>query len=142
MSPQISYAYRLFQHLTEFYTILRRGCLFQQYIFYQYYKIELEELQYPRQNQTSLRACDYFSLSDQHGDSEQIQNEVNSMRSGRLFILPSIYSGGDRYVRQSMHDIIVSQLEQSLLSGYFSHDDLQPAVAWNQKSSASILESI
>ncbi|CDF40386.1 ATP dependant DNA helicase [Chondrus crispus] len=80
-------------------------------------RLEAERLSYLRHNQTQLRAADYTSLRDSLGDSGRAEDEADAVRAGRLFILPSTYIGGDRYMRQQMHDIIA-------ISNQIGHPDI------------------
>ncbi|CDF33021.1 unnamed protein product [Chondrus crispus] len=91
--------------------------LFQQYLVDQFCKVEAEWLSYLRHNQTQLGAADYTSLRDSLGDSRRAEDEADAVRAGRLFILPSTYIGGDRYMRQQMHDIIA-------ISNQIGHPDI------------------
>ncbi|CDF39089.1 ATP dependant DNA helicase [Chondrus crispus] len=77
----------------------------------------IQKLSYLRHNQTKLRAADYTSLRDSLGDSGRAEDEADAVRAGRLFILPSTYIGGDRYMRQQMHDIIA-------ISNQIGHPDI------------------
>ena len=69
-------------------------------------QIEAERLSYLRQNQQALRASDYTSLRESLGDSGRFEDKADALRADLMFILPSTHSGGDRYMRQYMHDII------------------------------------
>ena len=106
VTPKMFYAWKLFQRPSEFSTLLHAGRLFQQYLVDQYAKSEAEKLKYLRQNQARLRASDYSALREALGYSGRMQDEADIVRAGRLFILPSTYIGGDRYMRQQLHDII------------------------------------
>ncbi|CDF41007.1 ATP dpendant DNA helicase [Chondrus crispus] len=111
------YGWHLFERSGEFSTILHAARLFQQYLVDQFCKVEAERLSYLRHNQTQLRAADYTSLRDSLGDSRRAEDEADAVRAGRLFILPSTYIGGDRYMRQQMHDIIA-------ISNQIGHPDI------------------
>ena len=106
ISPKMFYAWKLFQRPSEFNILLHSARLFQQYLVDQYAKSEAEKLSYLRENQQRLRASDYSSLREALGDSGRMQDEADVVRAGRLFILPSTHVGGDRYMRQQLHDII------------------------------------
>lgn len=100
------YAHHLFQRLHQFSPTIQGGYLFQQCIVDLYCKVEVGRLEYLRHNQISLRAADYSSLCKQPTDPGSNENEVDTERAGPLFILLSIYVGGDRFMRQNMHGII------------------------------------
>ncbi|CDF36294.1 unnamed protein product [Chondrus crispus] len=117
ITPMMYYGWHLFERSGEFSTILHAAPLFQQYLVDQFCKVEAERLSYLRHNQTQLRAADYTSLRDSLGDSRRAEDETDAVRAGRLFILPSTYIGGDRYMRQQMHDIIA-------ISNQIGHPDI------------------
>ncbi|CDF38585.1 ATP dependant DNA helicase [Chondrus crispus] len=117
ITPMMYYGWHLFERAGEFSTILHAARLFQQYLVDQFCKVEAERLSYLRHNQTQLRAADYTSLRDSLGDSGRAEDEADAVRAGRLFILPSTYIGGDRYMRQQMHDIIA-------ISNQIGHPDI------------------
>ncbi|CDF33589.1 Putativ ATP dependant DNA helicase [Chondrus crispus] len=117
ITPIMYYGWHLFERAGEFSTILHAARLFQQYLVDQFCKVEAERLSYLRHNQTQLRAADYTSLRDSLGDSSRAEDEADAVRAGRLFILPSTYIGGDRYMRQQMHDIIA-------ISNQLGHPDI------------------
>ncbi|CDF40383.1 ATP dependant DNA helcase [Chondrus crispus] len=94
-----------------------RPRLFQLYLVDQFCKVAAERLSYLRHNQTQLGAADYTSLRDSLGDSGRAEDEADAVRAGRLFILLSTYIGGDRYMRQQMHDIIA-------ISNQIGHPDI------------------
>ncbi|CDF37673.1 unnamed protein product [Chondrus crispus] len=117
ITPMMYYGWHLFERAGDFSTILHAARLFQQYLVDQFCKVEAERLSYLRHNQTQLRAADYTSLRDSLGDSGRAEDEADAVRAGRLFILPSTYIGGDRYMRQQMHDIIA-------ISNQIGHPDI------------------
>ncbi|CDF37017.1 ATP dependant DNA helicase [Chondrus crispus] len=117
ITPMMYYGWNLFERSGEFSTILHAARLFQQYLVDQFCKVEAKWLSYLRHNQTQLRAADYTSLRDSLGDSGRAEDEADAVRAGRLFILPSTYIGGDRYMRQQMHDIIA-------ISNQIGHPDI------------------
>lgn len=47
-----------------------------------------------------------YILRELLGDWFRVDDESHAVCGGRLFILPSTFVGGARYVRQQMHDII------------------------------------
>ncbi len=96
------------QRRDEFSTVLSGGRLFQHYLVDHFCKMEAERLSYLLQNQRSLRAENYTALRELLGDSGGPNDESEAARSGRLVVLPSTYIGGERYMRQKMHDIIAT----------------------------------
>lgn len=54
-------------------------------------------------HQTALRALDHSSLREQLADRGTLENEIGAARAGQMFILPSTYVGGDRFLCQNMH---------------------------------------
>ena len=86
--------------------------------------MEAERLQYLRFNQAKLRAENYTRLRELLGDSAGIIDEFNSVRAGRLFILPSIFVGGDRYMRNALHDMLA-------LTTQLGHPDLFVTITCN-----------
>ncbi len=58
------------------------------------------------QNQQRIRAKNYTDLRELLGDSGGPNDESEAVRSGRLVVIPSSHTGGERYMRQMMHDII------------------------------------
>ncbi len=95
--------------ISAFITSVLSGCrLFQHYLVDQFFKMEAERLSYLLQNQQSLRAENYTALRELLGDSGGPNDESEAVRSGRLVVLPSTYIGGERYMRQKMHDIIAT----------------------------------
>ncbi len=102
------YSWRMFQRRGEFSTVLSGGRLFQHYLVDQFCKMEAEKLSYLLQNQQSLRAENYTALRELLADSGGPNNESEAVRTGRLVVLPSTYIGGERYMRQKMHDIIAT----------------------------------
>ncbi len=91
-----------------------------------YCKIESERLTYIMTNQQNLRAEDYTALCEALGDSGGGFDESEAVRTGRLVVLPSIYVGGDRYMRQKMHDIIA-------ISNKLGHSDIFLTITRNPK---------
>ena len=73
--------------------------LSQQFGVDQYVKTESERILFLRLNQNKLRAADYTHLRDMIGDSAILSAELDAVRAGILFILPSTYIGSKRYMR-------------------------------------------
>ena len=71
---------------------LMAGKLTQQYIVDQYVKIESQRLKFIRGNQNTLRVELYSGLMD------QLANHSEGQRLGKMFVLPSSFSGGARYM--------------------------------------------
>ncbi|CAI6361884.1 unnamed protein product [Macrosiphum euphorbiae] len=63
-----------------------------------YAKIESERLLFIRNNQSKLRAEDYIHLRD------AIENDGQVNDIGKLFILPSSFTGGPRYMHEKTMD--------------------------------------
>jgi hypothetical protein len=80
--------------------LLGRG-LGQQYIVDQYAKIELGRLRYVAKNQKEMRVELYSGAKDAMKKSDTDLNNV-----GRKVILPSSFTGGDRYMHQQYLDAI------------------------------------
>ncbi len=102
------YIWRMFQRRDEFRTVLSGGLLFQHYLVDHFCKMKAERLSYLRHNQQSLRAENYTALRELLGDSEGRNDASEAVRSGRLVVLPCTSIGGERYVRQKMHNIIAT----------------------------------
>lgn len=94
------YRYRLMEREGESNYIQKSGRLYQQYIVDQYAKIEINNLNYYRNNQTQLRAELYQGIVDA-GNSE-LRN------IGRRIVLPSSFTGGPRQMKQLLLEILVS----------------------------------
>ncbi len=128
------YSWRMFQRRDEFSTVLSGGQLFQRYLVDQFCNMEAEILSYLLHNQQSLRSENYTALREFFGDSGGPNGESEAVRSGLLVVLPSTYIGGERYMRQKMHDIIAT-------SNKMAHPDifltiyLQPELARDSKIS-------
>ena len=81
-------------------------------------KVECEQLCFLRQNQTKLRSCDYTLLCELLADESHAINEAQAGSGkkgteklpdvGKLVVLPSTHIGSDRYMRQKMHVIAIS----------------------------------
>lgn len=99
------YAYHLCDGRNEFSTILKSQHLFQQFLVDTYCKIERERLLYLRQNKNRLRAAEYTSVKEYLDDLSVAVDEGGNWRAGRLFVLPTTFLEGDRYVRVQMFDI-------------------------------------
>ena len=100
------YSYLLFEREVEQNPLLYAERLAQQYFVDQYVKMEADRLQYLLRNQEKLRAEDYTRLRELLGDSGGTSDEINAVRKGRLFVLPSTFVGGGRYMRNPLHDML------------------------------------
>jgi hypothetical protein len=76
------------------------GRLFKQYIVDNYAKIESGRLSYLRHNQSSLRADFYSGAVDALDENDH----ATGSEIGKKFILPSSFTGGDRYMQQQYQD--------------------------------------
>lgn len=94
------YAYKIAIRPTIFNPLHYGGKLFQQYIVYAYARVEANRLMYIRSNQKSLRVDSYKGLLD-HMNSFSNDNNV---RIGNLFILPSSFTGGPRFMSKLYQD--------------------------------------
>ncbi len=101
------------------------GCrLFQHYLVDEFCKMEEERMSYLLHKQQSVRAENYTALRELLGDSGGPHDEFEAVRSGRFAVLPSSYIGGERYMRQKMHDIIAT-------SNKMGHPDIFLAMTCN-----------
>lgn len=105
-TPRPYYGYQLFQLHNSFNTLLRGGRHLQQYLVDQYCTVVAERLKFIRRNQETLCAADYTSIQETSADAENHENQLDLEKAGRMFVYPSSYVGGDRYMRQKMYDII------------------------------------
>ena len=79
--------------------LLRAKRLFQQYLVDAYCKIETEQLQFLRHEQTALRADCYQDLRD-----VILDGDGNPSNIGSRIILPSTFTGGPRYMHERQQD--------------------------------------
>lgn len=77
------------------------GLLLQQYMCDQYVRMEANNLQYIKSHQANLFAESYQGLVDHI--NQQLQVDV-PVAVGRRMILPSSFTGGPLYMKQSYHD--------------------------------------
>ena len=106
LKPKVFYSYLLFECEVEENPLLYAERLAHQYFVDQYVKMEGDRLQYLLRNQEKLRAEDYTRLHELLGDSGGTSDETSAVRKGRLFVLPSTSVGGDRYMRNALHDML------------------------------------
>ncbi|CAF1487910.1 unnamed protein product, partial [Rotaria sordida] len=76
------------------------GKLFQQYLVYAYARYQANRMAYIRNNQKTLRVESYKGLLD-HVNST---GRDNNARVGNIFILPSTYVGGPRFMSKLYQD--------------------------------------
>ena len=75
--------------------------LSQQYLVDQFCKIELQRLNYVKNNQKTLRAEVYKGYQDATNSDDQ-----NIKKIGKKIILPSTFVSGDIYLHQNYQDAI------------------------------------
>jgi hypothetical protein len=93
------YAYRLAMRQT-FSAIFYGSKLFQQYVVDSYLKVESNNLNYIRQNQTQLRVDSYQGLMDHINTRAENENK----EPGKMVILPSSFKGSPRSMQQHYQD--------------------------------------
>ena len=76
------------------------GKLFQQYLVDSYVKIEQSRLNYLRNNQDKIRVQNYSGLMDHLARVR----EEEDLLPGRIFVLPSTFTGSERNMRQHYQD--------------------------------------
>ena len=92
--------YRYYLHVREaFSPLFAAGRLLQQYIVDAYVACETTALDWLRTHQQSIRADVYTGLTD-----ALIRQDVNTGDLGRRFILPSSFTGSDRFMQQLFQD--------------------------------------
>lgn len=85
----------------KFSLIHRAGFLFQQYVCDQYVRMETNNLRFIERNQGALFAEAYQGLVDHINQQLHIEEPAPV---GRRTILPSTFTGGPRYMKQSYQD--------------------------------------
>ena len=95
------YAFRLQTRPSESPHLLYAGKLLHQYIVDAWAKIELERLNYFRNNQSTIRS----ELYDAIGDAVR-QDDFNARELGRRIILPASFMGSVRYMNAQYHDAL------------------------------------
>ena len=93
------YAYHLMVREGTFNILLQYRELFHQYLVDMYAKIEAERLLYLRLHQRQLRVESYAHLRD------AIEND-GAADIGRMFILPSSFTGGPSYMHERIQDLM------------------------------------
>jgi hypothetical protein len=92
--------YRYYLHVrTAFSPLFYASRLFQQYIVDAYVACETTALDWLRTHQQSIRADVYVGLAD-----ALIREDVDTGNLGRRFILPSSFTGSDRFMQQLFQD--------------------------------------
>ena len=92
--------YRYYLHVrSSFSPLFYASRLFQQYIVDAYVACETTALDWLRTHQESIRADVYTGLAD-----ALIREDVNTRDLGRRFILPSSFTGSDRFMQQLFQD--------------------------------------
>lgn len=98
VSSMSFYAYRIMVKIDNLNILHRFGALFNQFLVDMYAKIETERLMFLKNNQKQLRAEEYIHLQD------AIRTDGNLNNLGRLFILPSSFTGSPRYMHEKNQD--------------------------------------
>jgi hypothetical protein len=91
--------YRLHLRIDEPKTIFQAQRLFQQYLVDAWAACDQNKLNWIHLNQGQLRSDLYNGLSD-----AMRQEDFSAEQTGKRIILPSSYSGGDRYMQQLYQD--------------------------------------
>ena len=102
ITPLQFYSYKIAMRDNVFNPLLLGGKLFQQYIVHAYARIEAVRLHFIRNNQQALRVESYKGVMD-YINSFQNQNNQN-IRVGNVFILPSSFVGGPRFMAKLYQD--------------------------------------
>jgi hypothetical protein len=93
------YRFRLHPRTREMSPLFWASRLFQQYIVDAFVACETTALDWLRKNQDKIRADVYNGLTD-----TLIRQDVSAGDLGRRFILPSSFTGGDRFMQQLFQD--------------------------------------
>jgi hypothetical protein len=93
------YRFRLHTRSREFSPLFYAGRLFQQYVVDAFVACETTALDWFRKNQDKIRADVYSGLTD-----TLIRGDASASDLGRRFILPSSFTGGDRFMQQLFQD--------------------------------------
>ena len=95
MTPKAFYGSQIFERKRDsilFNPLLYACILSQQFSVDQYVKVEAHRLQYILDHQTDLRAESYTVLRALLGDAAGLRDELNAIRLGKMFVLPSTFS--------------------------------------------------
>ena len=93
------YRFRLHPRAREFSVLFWAGRLFQQYVVDSFVACETTALDWLRRNQDKIRADVYNGLCD-----TLIRQDVSPVDLGCRIILPSSFTGGDRFMQQLFQD--------------------------------------
>jgi len=93
------YRYRLHTRRNEFSPLFHAGRLFQQYCVDAFAACDATTLDWLRRNQSRIRADVYQGLKD-----NLIAADVDLGELGRRVVLPSSFTGGDRFMQQLFQD--------------------------------------
>ncbi|KAL6509985.1 hypothetical protein OROHE_020602 [Orobanche hederae] len=80
-------------------TLLRGGCLFQQYLVDAYTAIEEQRLKWTRNNQETLRVDLYHNMCD-----AVTRGDTSAAGLGKRIVLPRSFTGSPRYMMQNYQD--------------------------------------
>ncbi|XP_020254383.1 uncharacterized protein LOC109831471 [Asparagus officinalis] len=94
-------AFKIQQRCDEGHTLILSGKLFQTYIVDMFTCIEEDRLLWVRLNQTKLRAELYCGIKD-----AIFRGDTDGAQVGKRIILPSSFTGGNRYMTQNYQDAI------------------------------------
>lgn len=100
ISPLQFYAFRIAVRKNIFNPMHFCGKLFQQYLVHAYARAESNNLNYYRQNQSDLRVETYQGLMDHLNNVAR----KNTATIGNLYILPSSFHGGPRFMAKLYQD--------------------------------------
>ena len=93
------YRFRLHTRDREYSTLFWAGRLFQQYVIDAFVACETTALDWLRGHQNKIRADIYNGLTD-----TLIREDVSPANLGRRYVLPSSFTGGDRFMQQLFQD--------------------------------------
>ncbi|GKB60042.1 ATP-dependent DNA helicase PIF1-like protein, partial [Tanacetum coccineum] len=93
------YAYIIHQRNDQGTTLVKGGCLFQQYLVDAYTAIEQQRLKWTRNNQDTLRVDLYHNVCD-----VVTRGDTNAAGLGKRIVLPGTFTGGPRYMMQNYQD--------------------------------------
>ncbi|XP_023239126.1 LOW QUALITY PROTEIN: uncharacterized protein LOC111637795 [Centruroides sculpturatus] len=102
VSPSEYFSYRLSPRYDEFNPILSAGKLTQQYMVDAYVRAEANDLNWVKNNQSTLRSEKYNGLMDAIEWDEEVHGSNNLI--GKAVILPSSFQGGVRNMQQYYQD--------------------------------------
>lgn len=100
ITPLQFYSYRIAVRNNIFNPLHFAGKLYQQYLVFAYARVESNNLNYIRQNQKDLRVETYQGLMDHLHDV----GRLNAASIGNLYILPSSFHGGPRFMAKLYQD--------------------------------------